>query len=418
MSAPFSRQTEGDELVDATASALVIIGGGPTGHAALKAYRGAGAAGRVVMISEDTAAPYNRPPLSKDFLRGESGEDALPLESPAFYSDGDTELRLADSVVAIDPLSRTVSMRSGGDIGYQQCILATGCEPVRLDVPGAGAALRLRWLDQARRLRDGAQTARSAVVIGSGFIGCEAAMSLALRGLAVTMVSPESGPQSRRLGPAAAALIAGWLEHAGVQIHRETKVVDIGQGNIVRLSDGSVLATDLVLSAVGVAPRIELAESIGADLRGGRVLVDERMRTSVPDLLAAGDVAMAYNTGAQRHLAVEHWGEAERMGEIAGTTAAGGHDEWSNPPGFWSEIGSHTLKYAAWGDGFDEAIPVHHENGGLTVWYVRDGATVGVLTSEADDDYERGQDVVAAGSAPPLDGQASRSGPLGSAGTG
>jgi len=385
-------------LADSAATALVIIGGGPTGHAALKAYRAAGSAGRVVMISEDTAAPYNRPPLSKDFLRGESGEDALPLEPPAFYGDGDTELMLADSVVAIDPLARTVSVRSGGRIRYEQCILATGCEPAQLDVPGAGTALRLRWLDQARQLRDRAQTARSAVVIGSGFIGCEAAMSLAQRGMRVTMVSSEPAPHRRRLGVAASELITGWLERAGVEIRRETKVVDIGQGGIVRLSDGSVLATDLVLSAVGVVPRIELAEKVGADLREGRVLVDERMRTLVPDLLAAGDVVMAYNTGVHRHLAVEHWAEAERMGEIAGATAAGSRDQWSNPPGFWSEIGGHTLKYTAWGDGFDEAVPVHHENGGLTVWYLKDGATVGVLTSGADDDYDRGQALVAAGS--------------------
>ncbi len=389
-------------MTDSAAAALVIVGGGPTGHAALKAYRAAGSAGRVVMISEDTAAPYHRPPLSKDFLRGESGEDALPLEPLAFYRDGDTELMLADSVVAVDPLARTVIFRSGGHLRYEKCILATGCEPVQLDVPGAGTALRLRWLEQGRRLRQRAQTARSAVVIGSGFIGCEAAMSLAQRGLSVTMVSPEPAPQLRRLGAAASVLITEWLEGEGVEIHREAKVVEVGQGRTVRLSDGAVLTTDLVLSAVGVLPRIELAEKIGADLRDGRVLVDERMRTSVPDLLAAGDVVMAYNTGAQRHLAVEHWGEAERMGEIAGTTAAGGRDQWSNPPGFWSEIGNHTLKYSAWGDGFDEAVPVHRDNGGLTVWYLKNGVTVGVLTSEADDDYDRGQVLVAAGSPSPI----------------
>ena len=389
-------------MSEVTAAALVIVGGGPTGHAAVQAYRGAGAAGRVVMISEDTAAPYNRPPLSKDFLRGESSEDELPLEAPAFYSDSDTELVLADSVVAIDPSARIVSLRSGGRIRYEKCILATGCEPAQLDVPGAENALQLRWLDQARRLREQAQTARTAVVIGSGFIGCEAAMSLALRGLRVTMVSPEPGPQLRRLGEAASSLIAVWLESAGVEIRREAKVVDIGAEGTVRLSDGAVRSTDLVLSAIGVAPRIELADSIGAEVRNGRILVDEHMRTSVPDVLAAGDVVMAYNTGAHRHLAVEHWGEAERMGEIAGSTAAGGRDEWSNPPGFWSEIGGHTLKYAAWGDGFDDAAAVRHENGGLTVWYLTDGAVVGVLTSEADDDYDRGQDLVAAGSPAPI----------------
>ncbi len=380
---------------------LVVVGGGPAGLATVKAYRAAGSAGGVVMVSEDTAAPYNRPPLSKDFLRGESGEDALPLEQEAFYSDNDIDLMLADSVVAIDPLRRTVDLRSGGQISYEQCVLATGCEPAQLDVPGAGAVLRLRWLDQARQLRDRAQTARSAVVIGSGFIGCEAAMSLAHRGIPVTMVSSEAAPQLRRLGPAAATLIAGWLTGAGVDIRSEVQVVDVGREGTVQLSDGSVLAGDLVLSAVGVTARVELAEQADVDLREGRVVVDERMRTSVPGLLAAGDVVTAYNTGAGRHLAVEHWGEAERMGEIAGITAAGGQDQWSNPPGFWSEIGTHTLKYAAWGDGFDQAVAVNHDNGGLTVWYVKGGVTVGVLAHEADNDYDRGQKLVTAGSPPP-----------------
>lgn len=385
-----------------SAAALVIVGGGPTGHAAAKAYRAAGGSGRVVLISEDTAPPYNRPPLSKDFLRGESSEDELPLEPPSFYRDLHVELLLADAVTAVDQVGHTVSTRSGERISYHTCILATGCEPSRLDVPGAGRALQLRWLDQARELRERAQTARSAVVVGSGFIGCEAALSLARRGLRVTMVSPEAGPQERRLGTAASTLISGWLEGAGVEILRTSKVVDIADGT-VRLSDGAVLSTDLVLAAVGVQPRIELAEKLGARLRDGRIVVDEHMRTSVPDVLAAGDVVMAYNAGAHRHLAVEHWGEAERMGEIAGTTAAGGDDEWSNPPGFWSEIGDHTLKYAAWGDGFDEAVPVHHDNGGLTVWYLQDGATVGVLTSGADDDYDRGQELVAAGAPAPTE---------------
>lgn len=389
-------------MTDTAPAALLIIGGGPAAHAALRAYRKAGSAGRVVMVSEDTAPPYNRPPLSKDFLRGESDEDALPLEPPYFYGDGRTQLMLAESVIALDARSKTVRTGSGDEIHYEQCIIASGCEPAKLDVPGVDTVLRLRWLDQARRLRDRAQAARSAVVIGSGFIGCEAAASLAHRGLPVTMVSTETSPQLRRLGPAAAALITGWLESAGVRIHREAEVVGVGAGRVVRLSDGTVLSADLVLSAVGVTPRIELAEQAGAELRRGRVLVDQGMRTSVPGLFAAGDVAMAYNTGARRHLAVEHWGEAERMGEIAGTTAAGEPDQWSNPPGFWSEIGDHTLKYAGWGDGFDEAVPVHHDDGGLTVWYVKDDVTVGVLTSRADDDYDRGQALISAGAPPPV----------------
>ena len=380
---------------------LLVVGGGPAGHAAVRAYLDAGGPGPLVMVSEDPHPPYNRPPLSKDYLRGESAEDALPLDPPEFYPGHGIELLTADAVIELRAEARQAVTRSGRTLGYQSCILATGSTPNRLPVPGGDMALALRWLDQARVLRDAAQGANSAVVIGSGFIGCEVAASLAHRGLAVTMVSNEARPQLGRLGDAVAELITGWLEAAGVQLMGNATVLDVAAGRIVQLDHGVTLSADLVLAAVGVSPRGELADRAGATMRDGRVLVDASMRTSVDGLLAAGDVALAFNADAGRYLAVEHWGEAENMGKVAGTVAAGGDASWSGPPGFWSEIGEHTLKYAAWGDGFDDVRAIHHDDGGLTVWYIRDGATVGVLTSEADDDYERGSDLVVAGSPAP-----------------
>ncbi len=391
-----------------TQAELVIIGGGPTGHAALRAYRSAGGSGQVVMVSEDDTPPYSRPALSKDYLRGETDEQALSLAESELYLAVGNELLLAESVVALDAGARSVRTRTGREIGYVNCLLATGSDPAGLDVPGGDSALRLRWLDQARQLRAAAQVARTAVVIGSGFIGCEAAVALARRGIAVTMVSSEQRPQQARLGDAAADLIAGWLDEAGVRLHSGTEVANIAvvdpavvdgtAGRIVRLSDGTALSTDLVLAAVGVSPRAELAVQAGLELRSGRVVVDECMRTAIPGLFAAGDLAMAYHAAAGRHLAVEHWGEAERMGEIAGTVAAGGEAKWEDPPGFWSTIGDHTLKYTAWGDGFDEATADEHDNGGLSIWYSQNGTVVGVLTNDADDDYERGTELVRTGS--------------------
>ncbi len=381
---------------------LVIVGGAHAGHAAFGAYLKAGGAGPVVLISEDDTPPYRRPPLSKDFLRGESAAGALSMENDEFYTGGDNELLLNESVVSIDATSRTLRTRSGREIAYRQCILATGSAPTPLDVPGGDTAMSLRFLSQAQQLRDTAQSAASAVVIGSGFIGCEAAASLAVRGISVTMVSTEPRPQQKRLGPDAAQLISGWLTDAGVTMHHDVQVTEIEAGRIVTLSDGTELSADLVLSATGVTVRSELAEQAGAEVRDGRVVVDATMRTSVPGLLAAGDVAFAMNTAAGRHLAVEHWNAAERMGVIAGTVAAGGEDEWAQPLGFFSLIGHHMLKYAAWGDGYDQAVPVHHEDGGMTVWYTTDGVTVGVLTSEADDDLELGRTLVTTGSKPPV----------------
>lgn len=175
-----------------TAVDLVIVGGGHAGHAAFAAYHDAGGKGPVVLVSEDSSPPYRRPPLSKGYLRGESGEDELPFEGAKFYSEGDDELLLNDSVVSLDAENRMVRTRSGREFNYQNCILATGGEPNRLPVTGGEKVPVLRWLDQAREIRDQAQSATSAVVIGSGFIGCEVAASLATRGISVTMVSPRN----------------------------------------------------------------------------------------------------------------------------------------------------------------------------------------------------------------------------------
>jgi len=275
-------------------------------------------------------------------------------------------------------------------------VLATGAEPSVLPVPGATEewVLLLRSLATARVLRDRAERAESAIVIGSGFIGCEAAASLALRGIKVTLVSDEDIPHAQRLGEDAGRRVQGWLEEYGVRLVLGAAVEGFGE-NAVRTADDTLKA-DLILMAGGVAPRAGLAESAGLDTEHGRIKVDEHMRTSAPDVYAAGDVALARNAAAGRHLAVEHWGEALNMGEVAGRTIAGQTAQWDVAPGFWSSIGERTLKYVAWGDGFDEAHLDAHGDA-FTVWYGRDGTTVGVLTHDRDEDYEHGRELVESG---------------------
>lgn len=238
--------------------------------------------------------------------------------------------------------------------------------------------------------------ARSAVIIGSGFIGCEAAASLASRGLDVAVLSMEELPQTGRLGRAAAERIAGWLADADIRLHGDVKVTGIDDGRIVRTENGDFEA-DLILTAAGVEPRTELAEQAGLAVEDGRIVVDERMATAAPGVFAAGDVALAYNPAAARRLRVEHWGEALRMGEVAGANAAGAADSWSGVPGFWSEVGDRTLRCAAWGDGVDRHDLVDHGDGAFTVWYSRAGTVVGVLAHNADGDYDRGRELIAAG---------------------
>jgi NADPH-dependent 2,4-dienoyl-CoA reductase/sulfur reductase-like enzyme len=378
---------------------LLVVGGGPAALAAAIGYRDHGGPGAVVLVSDDDTLPYLRPPLSKDYLRGRTDEPDLPVEPVSTYAEKAIDVRLDVTVTALDTADRIAALADGTRIGYGQCVLATGATPAALPVPGADdpQVMTLRSLASARRLRAAAERARSAVVVGSGFIGCEAAASLARRGLDVTVVSTETLPQQARLGDEVGERIAGWLRAEGVTLIGGAEVSAIERARLVRVVDHDPVEGDLVLVAAGVEPLSALAAAAGAPIENDRVVVDEHLRSGVAGLLAAGDVAYARNATAGRHLVVEHWGEADVMGRIAGTTAAGAEAVWDNAPGFWSEVGDRTLKYAAWGDGFDEVRLTDHGDGAFTAWYVRGGVIVGVATHEADDDYERGAKLVEAG---------------------
>jgi NADPH-dependent 2,4-dienoyl-CoA reductase/sulfur reductase-like enzyme len=284
---------------------------------------------------------------------------------------------------------------------YASCLLATGAEPTRLPIPGADhpSVHVVRTFEHVRRLTDRLREGSRVVVLGSGFIGCEIAASLRARGHAVTLVSDEAEPNSGRLGEAAATILHEWLDDDGVGLHLGAPVsrIEHADGCVAVSAGNERLTGDVVVMATGVAPRSELAIQAGLDLKGGAVPVSAAMRTVRDGLLAAGDVCMAHNLAAGRALRVEHWGDALGQGEIAGTTAAGADAGWDEVPGFWSTIGTRTLKYAAWGDGFG-ATRLHRENdGGFVVWYGSQGKIAGVLTHERDDAYDRGRELIAQG---------------------
>ncbi|MFC5951605.1 NAD(P)/FAD-dependent oxidoreductase [Pseudonocardia lutea] len=386
---------------------LLVVGGGPAALAAATSYRDHGGRGAVVLVSDDSAPPYFRPPLSKGYLRGESEAGDTELTPATTYTNRGITLLLRQGVTTLSAGDRAAQLSGGARITFKACVLATGSAPKPLPVPGADApaVAMLRSLASAEQLRAAARTARSAVVVGSGFIGCEAAASLARRGLDVTVVSAEDLPQEKRLGADAGRRIAGWLAEdgvtliGGVQVEAIEPLGDPDQRpRRVRVSGRDPLEADLVLVAGGIDPNVTLARAAGLRVEQDRVVVDEHMRASVPGLYAAGDVAYARNATAGRHLVVEHWGEAEAMGTVAGGVAAGADLRWDAVPGFWTEIGDRTLKYAAWGDGYDRARLVDHGGGAFTVWYADEqGRAVGVATHEADEDYERGSELVAAG---------------------
>lgn len=372
---------------------LLVLGSGPAGMAAATAYRKAKGKGSVVVLSADVDEPYERPPLTKEVLRGDRPAEGAPIAKPKELRD--IELRLGARVTGIDPDAKVV--RLGDDaIGYRQLIVATGSRPVELEGAEADAPIRtLRSLDDAQRLVEAAEHARTALVLGSGFIGSEAAASLAKRGLEVTLATREDGIQLERLGEHASSTIRGWLEELGVRVITGVEITGLEATREAHLSNGETIRADLILAALGVEPAGELLEGAGLQMHEGRVVVDERMRADDEGTIrVAGDLARAHHAVAGRALSVEHWGDAETMGEIAGRDAANPDAEgeeaavWDTPPGFWTVIGDHELKLVAWGDGWDES-EVQEKAGGFVVWYGRGGQLAGALTYNDDGAYER-----------------------------
>ncbi len=373
---------------------LVVVGGGPAGLATARAYRDAGGLARVTILSTEPYPPYNRPPLTKDFLRGESGRDDLPIEAEGWYRENDVELRLSTVVESLDRERALVETDTGEKFHYDACVLATGSEPVRIPVPGADdpEVLVMRTIENSATLRARVGKGDRAVVVGSGFIGCEAAASLSLRGAGVTLVSLEETPQGERLGGEVGGRIRGWLEDYGVDLRLGTALEGIERrdgGYSVATEDGADISAGTVLFGTGVEPRLGLAEGAGLEVDGG-VLADSSMRTSAPGVFAVGDIVSAFNESAGRHVSVEHWGDALEHGRIAGTVIAGGDAAWSMAPGFWSTIGDKTLKYWAWDGGWDDHA-FEDRGGSFVVRYGRDGVLVGILTHGADEDYENGR---------------------------
>lgn len=377
---------------------IVIVGGGPAAQAAAGAYREAGGAGAVTILAREDDAPYERPPLTKDFLRGESGREELPLADRAWYAEREIVLRTGTEVSELDLGAGEVRAAGGEAFGFDRVLLATGAEPTLPPIEGADreAVQTVRRIGDSERLADLGHGDR-ALVVGSGFIGCEAAASLAMRGAEVTIATAEAAPQAARLGEEVAAEISGWLEALGVEILTEAELRSIGgagdRAARGRLDDGHEIVADRILLALGVDRNEGLAAAAGIAVEDG-VEVDAAMTSADPRVLAAGDVAFAVNATAGRRLRVEHWGEALNMGEVAGKTMAGAEAAWDLAPGFWTTIGAHTLKYVGWGDGWDELRFERGEEGGFACWYGRGGELVGVAAHLDDAAYEDGRKLI------------------------
>ena len=344
----------------------------------------------VRILTTDPALPYAKPPLSKAYLCGR--EPKLDLHSPGWFVRHNVELLRGITVDHIDLANQEVVTAGGRRYPYWHLVLGCGANPVPLRVPGAEAALPLRSFADAVILRMAACNADSAVVIGGGLIGCEAAACLANRGVPTTMVAAEPVPLQRRFGDEVGDRVAKILSDNGVRFLGSTTVTDIDD-NHVHLDTGATLDGDVVVSATGVRPDPHLAVDAGLVTHDGRIVVDEHMHTSALNVYAAGDVALAYNVTAGRRIRAEHWRDAAHQGLVAGLSAAGHEAAWNKVPEFSCTIGESTLKYRGWGAGYEHTRLVEHRDG-FTVWYESGGEAVGVLSLNADDDYRLADQLV------------------------
>jgi apoptosis-inducing factor 3 len=337
-----------------TPNKIVIVGGGAVGFAAAEMLRRRGFGGSVVMVSNDSAPPVDRPNLSKDYLAGSAPEDWLPLRPDDFYGESKIDLRLTTEVTAIDAKARQVRCANGTSLDYDRLLLATGAEPVRLPVPSADQphVHTLRSLADCRAIIADAAGAKRALVIGASFIGLEAAAALRSRDLEVHVVAPEARPMERVLGPQLGDFIRALHEERGVVFHLGETVTAF-DGRRATLKGGGTLETDVVLVGVGVRPRLALAEQAGLKMDRG-VVVDAYLHTSAPDIYAAGDIARWPDPHSGTAIRVEHWVVAERQGQTAARNMLGAQEPFDTVPFFWSQHYDVPINYVGHAEQWDE----------------------------------------------------------------
>jgi 3-phenylpropionate/trans-cinnamate dioxygenase ferredoxin reductase subunit len=362
----------------------VIVGAGLAGAKAAETLREEGFDGRVVLIGSEAERPYERPPLSKDYLRGEAGRDKVYVHDAGFYADRDIELLRGRTAVSLDPGRGELALDDGARLSYHRLLLATGAEPRRLQVAGAelDGVHYLRTVEESDRLRARLDAGGSVVVVGGGWIGAEVAASARQRGLEVTVLDPLGVPLERVLGSEVGAVYRDIHTDHGVRMLMETGVEAFeGDGRVerVRTTDGRTLDCDFVVVGVGVEPRTRLAAEAGLAAHDG-VTVDARLRTSAEGVFAAGDVASALHPLYGEHIRVEHWANALNQGPAAARSMLGHDAPYERLPYFFSDQYDVGMEYSGFARSWDRVVfrgdPATREF--VAFWMVGDRVAAGM----------------------------------------
>ena len=338
----------------------IIVGASLAGAKAAETLREEGFDGRLVLVGAEDARPYERPPLSKDYLRGEVGREKVYVHDESFYAEHDIELRLGSLAVGLDTSSTELELDDGERLRYDRLLLATGSEPRRLSVPGGDldGVLYLRSIHDSDAIRERLDRGGAVVVIGAGWIGAEVAASARQRGLEVTIVEPASVPLERVLGAEVGAVYRDIHADNGVRMLMSTGIERFEGDRAVervRTDDGQELECDFVVVGVGVEPRVRLASRAGIAIDNG-IVVDASLETSVPGVFAAGDVANAHHPFYGERIRVEHWANALHQGPAAARNMLGKAEPYDRLPYFFSDQYDVGMEYSGLAREWDRIV--------------------------------------------------------------
>jgi len=364
---------------------MVIVGGGGAGDSAAFGLRDEGFDGEIVVISADPDRPYDRPYLSKEFLRGEVDVPKVYLREEGAYAQGRIELRLGQRVSGGSLADRRLTLSGGGELAYDTLLLATGGTPRWLPgVPRVGNVFTLRSLADGRRLRDALQGSTRVLLVGAGFIGAEVAASARALGKEVLLVEAAPVPLGRALGAEVGKVYASIHSDHGVAVRSDTTVTEwhlAGDRVVaVNLSDGSREEADLVVLGTGIEPNLEVAAALGLPTEAGGVVVDEGLRAA-DGVYVAGDIAYHRHPVLGRQIRVEHWEVAKGHGAGVARAVAAGHGPYATLPYFWSDQYDVSLEYRGQASGEHElAWRGDREALKFSVFYLREGLVDAVLS--------------------------------------